>query len=352
MSLEQKIQAILGKKPEAEVVTEAKVQDNGVSGSTSTVDPVPTAKETLPLSNDNGEAKPVKQGSSADAEVTELDPEITGASAAAPVGQAPAPAVVGDAKSVKTQANEGITKMDLTADIAALFEGQDGLAEEFVSKATGLFEAAVVARVAAEVEKVKVELEENAATELTELKTALTEQVDQYMNYVVEGWMKENQVAIDSGLRTEIAEGFISGLKDLFTENFIEVPQEKVDVLEELSNQLEASKETINEHVAASLELKAQVAKLERQAVLESASKGMTAIDADRFLKLVEGVEFESTDLFAAQVAVIKESHFKKPAKKSAETLLAESTGDGGNEAVVAPSVQRYVDALTKRTKF
>jgi hypothetical protein len=314
-------------------------------------------KATLPGSKDTGDKAPPKQGSSEDAPTTELemgDKGNQGASAAAAIpaaGDAASIVPKGDAKTVKVQSMESVEPADLKADIAALFEGQE-LAEEFVAKATSIFEAAVIARVNAEVVKAATKLEEQAATELAELKNTLSEQVDQYMSYVVENWMKENQVAIDQGLRTEVAEGFITGLKTLFQENYIEVPEDKVDVLETLSTDLDETKSRLNEEIEKTIALNKQIADLEKAAVLESASKGMTATDAERLTKLVEGVDFENKEAFAAKIAVIKESHFKKAAVKSAEQILAESTGEGASEKVVSDTVQRYVNAISRNSKF
>lgn len=329
-TLEQKIQSILESKSQKAELAE---------------------KATLPIGNsDNGDKTPPKAGSSEDAPSQEIDMENNpGASAAAPVKQVAPLTTVGDATSVKTQAQEAV---DLKADIAAIFEGQEGLAEEFVSKATSIFEAAVVARVNAEVIKAVEKLtEEHEASVATE-KASLSEQVSQYLGYVVENWMKENQVAIDAGLRTEVAEGFIAGLKDLFVENYIEVPEDKVNVLESLTTDLDQTKSRLNEEIEKSIALKDKIVELEKSAVLESLSKDMVTTDAERLTELVEGVEFESKEGFAEKVAIIKEAHFKKTAKKSAETILQEQTGEGSSEKVVHESVKRYVDALTRGSKF
>lgn len=337
MSLEQKIKETLAKRtPIAVAVSE---------------------QASLPISNmTNGDRTPPKQGSSAEAEVTELDKDNSGASAAAPITPAEAAAnlkLKGDANSVKNPAAES-TVADLKAEVAAIFEGQEGLAEGFVAKASSLFEAAVVARVNAEVVGAVAKVEEQAATELAAAKVKLSEEVDQYMSYVVEAWLKENKVAIDAGLRTEVAEGFIAGLKDLFVENFIEVPEDKVDVVESLSTDLDTTKSRLNEEIEKSIALSDKIVQLEKQAVLESASKGMVSTDAERLVKLVEGVEFDSKELFAEKVSVIKETHFKVVAKKSAETLLAEQTGNGGNieNVAVNASVQRYVSAINRSAGF
>jgi hypothetical protein len=341
MSLEQKIKDTLAKRtPIAVAVSE---------------------QASLPISNmTNGDRTPPKQGSSEAAPSQELSKDIKGSEAAAPIEAGEAAAQLklkGDAKTVQTQAqkeaNEA-TVADLKKEVAAIFEGQEGLAEGFVEKASSLFEAAVVARVNAEVVSAVALVEEQAATELATTKAKLSEEVDQYMTYVVEAWLKENQVAIDAGLRTEVAEGFISGLKDLFVENFIEVPEDKVDVVESLSTDLDTTKSRLNEEIEKSIALSDKIVQLEKQAVLETASKGLASTDAERLVKLVEGVEFDSKELFAEKVSLIKETHFKVPAKKSAETLLAEQTGNGDDikNIEVSASVQRYVSAINRSAGF
>lgn len=308
-------------------------------------------KLTLPASNNApGEVVPPKQGSSADAEVVELDQDAPGLDAAAKMKQEQPPVMVGDAKAAKVQSMES-TAAELKAEVAGLFEGVEGLEEGFIAKATGVFEAAVIARTNAEVIKLTEQLEAKAEAELETLKTTLAEQVDKYVGYVVESWIKDNEVAIDAGLKTEIAESFLSGLKDLFTESFIQVPEEKLDVLEAVNKELGETKTKVDTLIAENADLSAQKIALEKAAVLESASKSLTTTDAERLVKLVEGVEFESKELFAEKVAVIREAHFKKAAKKSAETILAESMsgeGDQPAEVVLDAQMKAYVSTLSK----
>jgi hypothetical protein len=247
-----------------------------------------------------------------------------------------------------SQQAESVRTTELKESIAALFTGQENLAEGFLDKATSLFEAAVIGRVNAEMIKVNEELEAMAEQELTTLKTALSEQVNSYATQMVNVWIKENQLAIDQGLKQEVSESFMSGLRNLFAEHYIDVPENKVDVLESLTKELETSKKRINEEANKTLKVQKELTDLKKQAVVAEASKGMTAVDADRLLTLVEGIEFDSPELYTEKVAVIKESHFKKTAKKSAEVILAESTGGNATEEVVDPSIQRVVAALNR----
>ena len=232
----------------------------------------------------------------------------------------------------ESQQNESVRTTELKESIAALFAGQENLAEGFMDKATSLFEAAVIGRVNNEMVNVKAILESDAEKELVILKAALSEQVNTYLTEMVKAWAAENKLAIDQGLKNEVSESFMSGLRDLFAEHYIEVPENKIDVLESLTSELESSKARINEEVNSKLAIQKELTDLKKQAIVAESSKGMTATDADRLLALVEGVEFESHQLYTEKVAVIKEAHFKKTVKKSAEMLLAESTGHGEPE--------------------
>jgi hypothetical protein len=310
-------------------------------------------RATLPISNmDNGDKAPIPAGSSQTAEYSELSKDIKGDEAAAPVAPAEAQAnlgLKGDPTKVQTQAQKDANE---SVDLSALFAGVEGLEEGFVEKATGLFEAVVVARVNGEVEKAVAALAEQAEAELKVTKSKLEEDVNAYLSYVVESWMKDNQLSVDAGLRTEIAESFMVGLKDLFVENFIEVPEDKVQVVESLSQEVESTKSRLNEEIEKSIALSDKIVKLEKAAVLEQAAKGLAVTDAERLSRLVEGVEFDNQEAFAEKVAVIKEAHFKAQPKKSAETLLAEQAGQGNETKEVSAQVSRYVSALNRNSKF
>lgn len=238
-----------------------------------------------------------------------------------------------------------------SADIEKLFVGVE-LQEGFIEKATGLFEAVVVARVNEELDTAVASLKEQTEVELKVTKAKLAEDVDAYLSYVVESWMKDNQLSVDAGLRTEVAESFIAGLKDLFTENFIEVPEDKVQVVEALSTDLESTKSRLNEEIEKSIALSDKIVKLEKSAVIAEASKSLTVTDAERLSRLVEGVEFDNQEVFAEKVALIKEAHFKAQPKKSAETILAEQAGQGNETKEVSAQVSRYVSALNRNSKF
>jgi len=266
----------------------------------------------------------------------------------------------GDAKSVKIQAMEETEDEDEviaeeeTVDIKSQLDtifGQE-LSEEFRTKATSIFEAAVIARVNNEMEKVTAKLEEQTSTQLVEFKEALVEKVDGYLNYVVEQYMEENKLAVESGLRTEIAEDFISGMKTLFKEHFIEVPEEKYDVLDELQTKSESLQASLDEAITESIELAKELNALKAASILDEQTKDLAATEAEKLKKLVEGVDFESENLYREKVSVIKENYFPKAPKQSPEKMLVE--GSGTNPAAFVDNntmMSKYVNVLSRSVK-
>jgi len=266
----------------------------------------------------------------------------------------------GDAKSVKTQAMEETEEdgetiaeaetVDIKAQLDSIF-GED-LSEEFRTKATSIFEAAVIARVNNEMEKVTSKLEEQTATQLVEFKEALVEKVDGYLNYVVEQYMEENKLAVESGLRTEIAEDFIQGMKTLFKEHFIEVPEEKYDVLEEMQTKSEDLQSKLDESITQSIELAKELNALKAASILDEQTKDLAATEAEKLKKLVEGVDFDSEDLYREKVSVIKENYFPKAPKQSPEKMLVEESGTNPTAFIDTNSMMsRYVDTLSRSIK-
>jgi len=301
----------------------------------------PTAsKDTSIKAANAGDASMPKQGSSEDAsiDVRDKDDENQGAITAKNIkqnslqakgpGAAPNYTPAGDASSVVNQSNsKGNVPMGEEAEDSEEFETiaeatpalidlspifGDDLSEDFKAKATSIFEAAVIARVNNEMEKVTESLEEKYAADVAEYKDSMVERIDSYLNYVVENWMEENELALENGLRTEIAEDFMSGLKVLFKEHYIEVPEEKYDVIGELQANVEELAEKLDEAIGQNVDLNKEVTSLKRQAVVEEMSKDLADTEAAKLGKLLEGVDFENEDLYREKVTVIKENYFPK----------------------------------------
>jgi hypothetical protein len=244
------------------------------------------------------------------------------------------------------------SRVDTQEQLQSLVDDEATLSEEFKEKAATLFETAVNAKVIDRVE----ELEEEYATRLSEevesIQEELVEKVDGYLNYVVETWMKENEVAIQSGLRAEIAEDFMKGLHSLFKESYVEVPEGKEDLVDDLAEQVETLESRLNETTADAIDLAERVEELERERIVLEASRGLVDTQAERLAKLAEGLEFEDPEKFAEKVNLIKESHF--PGKKAKETRLDEDFDDNDDNNGVkssSPVMESYLSAIKRTIK-
>ena len=307
------------------------------------------AKKDTSLSAANaGDTTQPKQGGSQAASWTEIQ---SGHAEAKPVDSHMNAAGAGDATS-PAQGSSKITvpeEVNVRSELDSIF-GEE-LSEEFRTKATSIFEAAVVARVNSEVGKLMEEIETATAEEIASYKEGLVEKVDAYLSYVVENWMSENEVAIENGLRTEVAEDFIQGLKGLFKEHYIEVPEEKYDVIGELQAKTEELEAKLDEAINSNVELNKEVIELKRNVVFEEAVKGLADTEAEKLAKLVEGVEFESAEMYKEKLAVIKENYFPKTVSASAEQTLTEDVATGQPNLASNDTIAAYAQALSRSVK-
>ena len=317
---------------------------------------------------------------------TETDPAggEVGKKAAASVGVAPKPVPKGDAKSAKTQAMEEVEavaeskdeeeddmeemdeaalaeakkkmRMDMVAkhkgsmaeDVNALFNGES-LSEDFRVKATTIFEAAVQSRVEKIVEDVVADNDAILAEAVEEIKTDLATQVDEYLNYVVEQWMENNTVAIESGLRAELTQDFINGLKNLFTEHYIDIPEEKLEVAEELAAKVVEMEESVAAYEAAVVNLSEELNAAKKHEAIRKICEGLTEVQVGKMKSLAEGVEFTTEGEFNNKLAVIRENYFpankvKSEVKAVLETTVSEETP----EVVTTGVMSHYVKAISK----
>ena len=239
---------------------------------------------------------------------------------------------------------------DYQGELDALVESEATLSEEFKEKTTVIFEAAMKAKLAEEIET----LEENYASELAEeiaaTKSDLVEKVDSYLNYVVEQWMEDNKLAVQTGLRTEIAETFMNKLKDVFLESYIEVPEDKVDLVDELAGQVEELEEALNARTEEALEQAKAIEDFTRAAIVAEAAKDLPDTQAEKLAGLVASIDFEDEETFTKKVSVVKEAHFTAPA---VESTIAEDTdvdAEADTEEVSA-TMATYLSAIRKQTK-
>jgi len=221
-------------------------------------------------------------------------------------------------KSVKKEEVE--LTVDVQEDVEALLSGSDAeLSEEFKQKATVVFEAAVKSKVAEQLDQIKESVEAEYQAQLESVRAELAEKVDGYLNYVVEEWVKDNALAIERGLKGEIAEEFMAGLKNLFIENYIDVPEEKADMLDELATKVDTLEAKLNEEFEANVEMKKELDSFKAKETFSEACQGLTATQVEKFEGLAEGVEFETIDQYREKLETIKESYFPKVRATGAE---------------------------------
>jgi hypothetical protein len=237
---------------------------------------------------------------------------------------------------------------DFSDDLNALVESEATLSEEFKAKTAVIFEAAVKSKISEEIDRLETEYAEQLAEEVSTTKADLVEKVDSYLNYVVEQWMEDNKLAIHSGLRTEIAEGFMGKLKDVFTESYIAVPDSKIDLVDELAEANEELEAQVNEATIKAMAISEELVSLKRAAVIREASKDLAETQVEKLTSLAESVDFENEKAFAQKVATLKESYFAKT--KTAESIITEET-DASDEVEVSPMMEQYINALRKSNK-
>ena len=248
------------------------------------------------------------------------------------------------------KAKEAIEKrlasISVKEDVDALVEGED-LSEEFKQKASTIFEAAVKSKIRPEVERIELEKTQEIAEDMETFKTELAEKVDGYLDYVVSEWMKENELAIERGLKGEIAEDFITGLKALFEEHYIDVPDEKYDILESQAQKIEELEGKLNETMGKLTEKKQSEDSLVREAVIKEVSSDLAETQTEKFASLVEDVEFTDKESFEEKLNTLKENYF--PKSVPTQETLTEENEDGTQEIDISDAMAAYTSAI-KRT--
>ena len=231
--------------------------------------------------------------------------------------------------------------------MSTLFSEENNLSEEFMTKAASLFEAAVTARVEYQVQNMEEIFADAVVETVTEIEEELTHKVDAYLSYVAEQWVAQNELAVVESLRTEITEDFISGLKNLFAENFIDVPDEKYDIIGEMSQSIEQLEASVNEQMNVAISLNNELIELKRASVLAGITEGLAKTEVEKFTSLVEDVSFENESSFAEKLAVLKNNYF--PNAPIYESLDSESSE---NDSLIESdsSVLKYAKAISRTT--
>jgi hypothetical protein len=237
--------------------------------------------------------------------------------------------------------------IDLSEDVKALI-GDENLTEEFKEKAATIFGAAVKSRIAEAKEKMEADYSEKLKESVEASKVEIVEKVDSYLNYVVEEWMKQNEIAIERGIKGEIAEDFIGGLKKLFEDHYINVPDEKYDVLEDQASQIEELNKKLNEQIEKNVELTKANGDLTKQDIVAEVSEGLTDTQKEKFNKLAEEVEYSNADDFKAKVSTIKESYFTESKEISSNNEIDNVAEGEAQDQNLSSAMTAYTAAISK----
>lgn len=253
-------------------------------------------------------------------------------------------------KKAELKAKAKVEAVDFEEDLDAVIAEEATLSDGFRGKAGAIFEAVLTSKLAQEVDRLETEYAQNLEEEVTDVKNELVEKVDSYLNYVVSNWMSENEVAVTEGLRAELAEEFMASLQTVFKEHYIEVPEGKVDLVDELSAQVTELEESLNKTTEDNIKLHESVQTLERAEVVREQSSGLADTEAEKLASLVEDIEYDNRDNFEMKVKVVKESYFTKEINESADEV---SSVAGTDEAPVEISdvMSRYSQAISKLNK-
>jgi hypothetical protein len=346
MSIEQKIAQILAESKQQ--LDEFKSMgkeggSNSTKGNETVADATPVRKgnaipataETQDPSNAKNDVKDQKSAEDATTEKT---------------NPANSSAVAGDQAPV----HKGSTSIKgVKEDIDALLNGEE-LSEEFRQKAETIFEAAVLSRVAAEVARIEEEFESKLAEAVAQNTEGLVEQVDGYLGYIAEQWMTQNELALERGIKTEILESFVGGMKSLFEEHYIDVPEERYDLLGEMEETISDLEAKLNEQVASNIALSKTIAESNRDAIIASISEGLTDTETEKFTALVEELSYEDEKSFESKVKTIRENYFttKSSTVKSVVTdAPVEQLTEEVTKKVSNPAMSAYLSQLSKINK-
>ena len=320
------------------MATKQQLDELQVGGGATGVSMVPdagTKKTTLPNSKQQGDMNPQTMNADQNGQ-QETDPQNN----TAPTGD----------MSAQNKASVAMKEH-----IDAMFNGED-LSEEFKEKATTIFEAAIHARINEEVERLEEQYAAQVEEAVGEIAEEITSKLDDYLNYCVEQWMKENEVAIEHSLKSEITEDFMDGLKNLFAENYIEIPEDKLNVLEQLTAKVEELEDKLNNQMSENIELSKSISQYNIQEIFADVSEGLVMTQVEKLRQLAEGIDCDSVENYKKKLLLVKENYF--PSQHATHSTTEEDNAIGNNdlaeENVVRfqdPSVKRYFSAISRITK-
>jgi len=324
MSIEQKIAELLAESKKAKLHEELD-EANGDQSVIRQGNAVPNGGETPNPDNDKNNVTDEKEAEGS----TSKKPNAATAKAAA-----------GD-QSVMGKVKE---------DMEALFNGEE-LSEEFKEKATTIYEAAVMARVKEEVARIEEEFEAKLAEQVAQNTEGLVEQVDGYLGYIAEQWIAQNEIALERGMKSEILEGFIGGLKGLFEEHYIDIPEERLDVLGEMESKIEELEAKLNEQLAANVEMNKTIAEQKRSDIVKTVSNGLTDTETEKFNNLVEELSYEDAESFETKVKTIRENYFTTKTTSGVKSVVSDAPVENLTEETSKkfdPTMSAYLSALNK----
>jgi len=324
MSIEQKIAQMLAESranENAEEIVEETIEEDAGDQT-----PIRTAKEVIPAT------AVVANPDNAKNAVDDEDEAINGAPAKAK-NKVTEKQADGDQKPIRTATS-------VKEDVDALINGED-LSEEFKVKAATIFEAAIISRVKDEVSRLEEEFEARLEEEAAKNQEGLVEKVDGYLSYVAEQWIANNEIALESGMKSDILEGFVSGLKGLFEEHYIDVPEEKFDVLASMEETVLDLQAKLDEQVQANVEMAKALNENARAEIIYTASEGLTDTDKEKFFDLAEELSFDNAETFEKKVQTIRENYFTNKASTIVESVVSDTP-------IEALTEQKYVDPKMK----
>jgi len=274
-------------------------------------------------------------------------------------GEATTDEVVAEAETTKDEVvseeevttDEVVAEYDVQEDINALIAGEE-LSEEFQEKARTIFEAAINAKVAQIKEELEAQNAEKFAEEVAAAKESLAERVDSYLEYVSDEWFEENALSVESGLKTEMTESFLSGMKSLFEEHYVTIPEEKYDVLESMVEKLDDMETKLNEQIEKNISLNSRLSESVADGILDEVSEGLASTQKEKLASLAESVEFESENQYRGKLETLKESYFNS--KKESSTAKTETLSEGvdnSDSASVSDSMAAYMRTLGSFSK-
>jgi len=339
MSIEQKIAEILAES-KAKQLDEAKLAG------------AETGKKDVTANSAGGDKEPIRQGNAVPngGETPNPDNARNNVDKEKEAEQAPSGSMNphnGDQSPVR----QGNAVKGMKEDLDAMF-GADDLSEEFKTKAATIFEAAVMSRVTAEVARLEEEFEAKVATTVAEEIEGIVEQVDGYLGYIAEQWMTQNEIALERGIKSDILESFVDGLKGLFEEHYIDVPEEKYDLLGEMEETISELKSKIDEQVAVNVELTKEVNEAKRNEIVKEISEGLTDTEAEKFAGLVAEVAFEDTETFETKIKTLRESYFTTKTTSGVTSVVTDTPVEVITESgskVVDPKMSAYLSALNTK---